>query len=118
MTVRRIAANPGDHRCMGDGGTSALGGFAECDEPLLEANQQGKERKSVTDTDLFTAGGSDIESPDSVKPDVSEPVSAASADAVAPEPPQETAPAAPVASAGRGGSSFTDCDVCRFHLRR
>ena len=58
----------------------------------------------MTDTDLFTAGGSDIESPDSVKPDVSEPVSAASADAVAPEPPQETAPAAPVASAGRGGS--------------
>jgi transcription termination factor Rho len=87
---------------MGDGGTSALGGLAECDEPLLEANQQGKERKSVTDTDLFTAGGNDIELPDSVKPDISEPVSAASA--AAPEPPQETAPPAPVASAGRGGS--------------
>ncbi|HEY6577211.1 MAG TPA: transcription termination factor Rho [Mycobacterium sp.] len=58
----------------------------------------------MTDTDLFTAGGSDIELPDSVKPDISEPASAASADAAAPEPREETAPPAPVASAGRGGS--------------
>jgi transcription termination factor Rho len=117
MTVRRIAANPGDHRCMGDGGTSAPSGTAECDEPSLETNQRGKERKSVTDTDLFTAGGSDIELPDVVNSDISEPVSAASADTAAPETPQtapasapaETAPAADVASGERGsrGGSLT-----------
>ena len=50
----------------------------------------------MTDTDLFTAGGNDIELPDPVNPDISEPVGG-SADA-APEPTQETAPPAPVAS--------------------
>jgi transcription termination factor Rho len=71
----------------------------------------------VTDTDLFTAGGSDIELPDVVNSDISEPVSAASADTAAPETPQtapasapaETAPAADVASGERGsrGGSLT-----------
>jgi transcription termination factor Rho len=79
MTARRIAANPSDHRCIGDGGTSALGVSAECDEPSRDRNQRGKERKSVTDTDLFTTDSSDALSPDSVNPDISEPVSAAPA---------------------------------------
>jgi transcription termination factor Rho len=83
MTARRIAANPSDHRCIGDGGTSALGVSAECDEPSRDRNQRGKERKSVTDTDLFTTDSSDVVSPDSVNPDISEPVSADSAAPVA-----------------------------------
>ncbi|HEV7422176.1 MAG TPA: transcription termination factor Rho [Mycobacterium sp.] len=67
----------------------------------------------MTDTDLFTAGGSDIELPDVVNSDISEPVSVASAAAAATESPQsapaETAPAADVASGDRGarGGSLT-----------
>src|SRR4051812_19524476 len=102
MTVRRIAAKPGDHRCIGDGLTSALSCLAERDEPSLEANQRGKERKSVTDTDLFTAGGSDIELPDSVNSD-----SAATVASKEPAAPAavETAPTAAVASGDRGDRS-------------
>src|SRR5882757_4051631 len=95
MTARRIAANPSDHRCIGDGGTSALGVSAECDEPSRDRNQRGKERKSVTDTDLFTTDSSDVVSPDSVNPDISEPVSA---DSAAP------APAATATRSERSGS--------------
>src|ERR1700742_1585905 len=36
----------------------ALGKLAECNEPLFDVIQRGKERKSVTDTDLITAGES------------------------------------------------------------
>jgi transcription termination factor Rho len=102
MTVRRIAAKPGDHRCIGDGVTSAPSRLAERDEPSLEANQRGKERKSVTDTDLFTAGGSDIELPDSVNSD-----NAATVDSQEPAAPAavETAPTANVASGDRGDRS-------------
>jgi transcription termination factor Rho len=58
----------------------------------------------VTDTDLFTADSSDVQSPDSVNSDISEPVSAVSA-AAAPEASQEAAaPAANVAPSSRGGS--------------
>ena len=59
LTVRRIPANPGDHRCRGNGGTSAFSASAECPGPPRRLDHGGSERKSVTETDLITAGGSD-----------------------------------------------------------
>src|SRR6201997_407255 len=52
---------------------AALGVLAECNEPLAGCDQRGRERKSVTDTDLVTAGDS-IENDklsDSVTPETS-----------------------------------------------
>jgi transcription termination factor Rho len=63
----------------------------------------------VTDTDLFTAGGSDVELPDPVNSDISEPVSVVPTDAAAPDASQEaqapvTAPNTGSAPAARSAS--------------
>src|ERR1700757_3509151 len=63
MTVRLQAANRCDRRCKADGGTQALGGSAECNDPSYDENLRGRERTSVTDTDLIAAG-SGAEEPD------------------------------------------------------
>src|ERR1700712_3212789 len=59
---------------------------------LAESDQRGKERKSVTDTALITAGGSsdDVELSNSVNSPISEAVSAAPAKAPAAETPAAT----------------------------
>src|ERR1700709_2263476 len=63
---------------------------------LAESDQRGKERKSVTDTDLITAGGSsdDIE--------LSDPVNSPTVEANSNAP----APVAPVAPSGDGPASL------------
>src|SRR6478609_1086657 len=73
---------------------------------LAELDQRGKERKSVTDTDLITAGGSsdDIALPEPVNSPVTEQDSPAPSDESAAPPQAEPAQAADVASNDRSGS--------------
>src|SRR6476619_2533804 len=72
---------------------------------LAELDQRGKERKSVTDTDLITAGGSsdDIALPDPVNSPATEQDSTAPPQAESAAPPQAE-PAADVAPSERSGS--------------
>src|SRR6202171_3664066 len=95
MTVRRIPANP-----------FAISGSADRNGPPRELTQRGIERKSVTETDLITAGGSgdNAELPITVNSDISTP---AEADAPIATPAAETAPTADVASGDRPASLST-----------
>jgi transcription termination factor Rho len=66
-------------------------------------DQRGKERKSVTETDLITAGGSseNVELPNTVNSDISSPAEEGASNST---PTAETAPTADVASGGRAAS--------------
>src|SRR5882757_6872917 len=95
MTVRRIPANP-----------FAVSHSADRNGPPRELTQRGIERKSVTETDLITAGGSsdNTELPNTVNSDISTP---AETDAPIATPAAETAPTADVASGDRPASLST-----------
>src|ERR1700738_2909382 len=95
MTVCRIPANP-----------FAVSHSADRNGPPRELTQRGIERKSVTETDLITAGsGSEnAELPNTVNKDMSTPPEA---DAPSATPTVETAPTADVASGDRAASLST-----------
>src|ERR1700738_5213473 len=95
MTVCRIPANP-----------FAVSHSADRNGPPRELTQRGIERKSVTETDLITAGsGSEnAELPNTVNKDMSTPPEA---DAPSATPTVEPAPTADVASGDRAASLST-----------
>src|ERR1700733_10302955 len=73
---------------------------------LARSDRRGKERKSVTDTDLITAGGSseDVALPDPVNSDLTEQVLPAASDEPVVAPPAAVAPVSNVAASERTGS--------------
>src|SRR6202048_4777197 len=95
MTVCRIPANP-----------FAVSHSADRNGPPRELTQRGIEMKSVTETDLITAGGSsdNAELPNTVNSDIS---TSAEVDAPIATPTAETAPTADVASGDRPASLST-----------